>query len=816
MPRLGIRGRLLLAFLAVSSFAALAAGAALYSLVQVGRAVDRIGEERAPVAIAAIEIARGVERAVAAGPVLLAASEEERSVATTRALLPLQVIRGWMDDLSLRQPAPGQFWQTVFMFAPPLEQRTLLVDRETIDLMTRSTDNLDRNLQELATVVGDRQRIVRKKAELLDRLVDITVETQRLLAPGIAVLDSNVAAWRQRQHDPASDSAARATEREQLANNVVALLPLEKAQLEFAALGDLLVGAAESSDKALVPRLNGSLQVLRGMVQAGQIDGHLVPALSERIDELATIVAGPRSIMAARERELALLRRGEQLLAENLKLSAALTTATDRLVTQARSDIVAAAEEARDAQRLGSAVLAATVLLSLVTSALIVWLYVDRSLLARLGAVSRGMQAIAGGDLRVPLPTASGDEIGRMAQALHSFRDTAVEVEEERLRERQVVLDTIDYGVLILDPDLRVRIFNRAFVALSGLDDAILRARPDFRETMERARERGIYGVADADWQPYVETRLAELRAGAVAPREWQLADGRVVEYQCVPLPDGGRMVTYFDLTRLKQAEDELRAAKERAELASRAKSDFLASMSHELRTPLNAIIGISEMLKEDAAEEGRKELDEPLGRVLRAGRLLLQLINEVLDLAKIEAGKLELHLEDIDLAALLRDTLGTAEPLADKNRNRLVLDVPAELGRMTTDPMRLRQIVLNLLSNACRFTEDGTVTLTARREPGEGGDWVRFAVRDTGIGIKPDQMPKLFQEFSQAGTPGKRRYGGTGLGSRDQPQAGPADGRRRRRRERAGARLDLHRPAPGVPSRTPIYRAARLSPARR
>src|SRR5262245_23429122 len=137
------------------------------------------------------------------------------------------------------------------------------------------------------------------------------------------------------------------------------------------------------------------------------------------------------------------------------------------------------------------------------------------------------MQAIAGGDLRAPLPAAGGDEIGRMAQALRSFRDTAVEVEEQRLRERQVVLDTIDYGVLILDPELRVRIFNRAFLELSGLEESTLRARPDFREIMDRSRERGIYGVADTEWPDYVETRLAELRAGEVAPREWRLADGR-------------------------------------------------------------------------------------------------------------------------------------------------------------------------------------------------------------------------------------------------------------------------------------------------
>jgi signal transduction histidine kinase len=316
--------------------------------------------------------------------------------------------------------------------------------------------------------------------------------------------------------------------------------------------------------------------------------------------------------------------------------------------------------------------------------------------------------------------------------------------------------------VLILELDLRVRIHNKAFVDLAGVGEDVLRSRPHFRTVMEAARRRGIYDVAEDAWEAYVGERVAELEGGAVAPREWRLPDGRVLDYQCVPLPDGGRLVTYFDLTRLKETEAALRAAKEQAELASRAKSDFLASMSHELRTPLNAIIGIAEMLKEDAADEGRGELDEPLSRVLRAGRLLLQLINEVLDLAKIEAGRLELHLEDVDLDDLIEDIIGTAEPLAEKNRNRLVLDRPQRVGRFITDPMRFRQIILNLLSNACKFTDQGMVTLEAHREP-HGG--LRLAVRDTGIGIPPDQMGRLFQEFSQAGTPGKRRYGGTGLG---------------------------------------------------
>ena len=194
---------------------------------------------------------------------------------------------------------------------------------------------------------------------------------------------------------------------------------------------------------------------------------------------------------------------------------------------------------------------------------------------------------------------------------------------------------------------------------------------------------------------------------------------------------------------------------------ASRHKSEFLANMSHELRTPLNAIIGIAEMLREDAEDEGQDALVEPLQRIHRAGDHLLHLINEILDLSKIEAGKLDLHLEDIGLAGAIQDVAATAEPLAARNGNRLIVDCPEAIGSIRSDAMRLRQIVLNLLSNACKFTEQGEVRLGVRRDPA----WVGISIADTGIGMTPEQVGRLFQEFSQADSSTTRRYGGTGLG---------------------------------------------------
>jgi GAF domain-containing protein len=196
---------------------------------------------------------------------------------------------------------------------------------------------------------------------------------------------------------------------------------------------------------------------------------------------------------------------------------------------------------------------------------------------------------------------------------------------------------------------------------------------------------------------------------------------------------------------------------------ASQHKSQFLANMSHELRTPLNAIIGVSEMLREDA--EAAKQDLEPLDRVLGAGRHLLALINDILDLSKIEAGRMELHLETFPPVPAIRDVAKTIEPMAMKNGNRIVIDCPADLGTIHADQTRFRQSLLNLASNATKFTEKGTITIAAHQGQENGRDWITLAVTDTGIGMTPEQMGKLFQEFSQASSATASKYGGTGLG---------------------------------------------------
>ena len=227
--------------------------------------------------------------------------------------------------------------------------------------------------------------------------------------------------------------------------------------------------------------------------------------------------------------------------------------------------------------------------------------------------------------------------------------------------------------------------------------------------------------------------------------------------------------MTDLELT-MHKALDEIAKSRETerqriaAEQARNNLAQFVANMSHELRTPLNAIIGLSEMMFNNTARFGTEKAEEPLRRVHRAGAHLLGLINQVLDLSKIEAGKLELSPEILNIGSIVDEVIGTARQLAEQNENRLLAEIVQPIAPVLADPMRVRQILLNLLSNACKFTKQGEVLLRVRQAADES-NWIEFAISDTGIGVTPEQQSKLFEEFAQADSLTARRYGGTGLG---------------------------------------------------
>jgi adenylate cyclase len=324
----------------------------------------------------------------------------------------------------------------------------------------------------------------------------------------------------------------------------------------------------------------------------------------------------------------------------------------------------------------------------------------------------------------------------------------------------RVTFDNMTHGVIMFDAQLRLASWNRQLAQMLDLPDSFFAQKPSFADFIRYLAERGEYGSANIDAE--IQRFIADVNRHYSFERT--RPNGTVLEIRHNPLPEGGIVIIYSDITERKSNEEALKVARDHAEAMSRTKSSFLANMSHELRTPLNAIIGLTEMMVKNAARFGTEKAQEPLQRVNRAGTHLLGLINQVLDLSKIEAGKLEFNPQTVQLAPLIKDVISTAEQLAEQNKNRLVVDAQENLGALTVDPMRLRQILLNLLSNACKFTKAGEVKLAARKVS-NGSNFIEFAVSDTGIGMTSEQQAKLFEEFSQADRTTAQHFGGTGLG---------------------------------------------------
>jgi signal transduction histidine kinase/DNA-binding response OmpR family regulator/methyl-accepting chemotaxis protein len=898
--QLGVRARLLFAFFGISAFALLAATAAWYSFLASGRALEQITHQRLPSVLASQELALQAERMVAAAPALL-------TVTTPEAYEQLsEKIAADIDHLN----------------ALLAELKQSEVEPAMLAEIERLVKWLGLNLISLDSVAFNNLTIVEQKQALLEELSDTHTSMQKLLASHIRTMETDVERLRGKitipktaqvhSRDPKVnplDDQARKAAMGTLSESIAAMLPLQKAQFEAWLINDTLLQAASATRQDRLPPLAEQLERSLDSLQAlaGRVEPSARAPLLQYVARFRAFTKGRNSILGVRARELENAIT-ERQFGEQADVSRQLTEAVQKLVESARQDITRANSQALSVQRYGTAILIAVVALSLISSTLIVWLYVGRNLIARLTALSNSMLAIAGGNLKADLPPAGPDEIGRMAQALTVFRDTAVEIEEANLREvaaaRQRLLDaiesisegfslydaqdrlvlcnsryrstlhagseedvapgmtfediirraaqrglipetqghvdtwvserlerhrspsgpyvqqrrdgtwlrinerktedgstvavytditelkrreaalaeanldmdavlgTIKYGVLFADSQLRVRLANRAYRDMWGVSQDFLESRPTFHELMDYLHRSGAYAVPADHWEDYRKARIKALKKGNVAPVEVPLADGKILQYQVIALPDGGRMLTYFDITELKRREAELAELVEKLEIArdqamqaTRAKSEFLANMSHELRTPLNAVIGIAELLLEDARDLGQQEQIEPLERIHRAGAHLLQLINDLLDLSKIEAGKMELHITDFDLTGVVNEAVLTVQPLAHKNKNRLIVDCPSDIGSLRADDVRVRQVILNLLSNACKFTENGEIRLTVAPTRFDEADGVSISVADTGIGLSAEQITSLFQDFVQADTSTTRKYGGSGLG---------------------------------------------------
>jgi GAF domain-containing protein len=367
--------------------------------------------------------------------------------------------------------------------------------------------------------------------------------------------------------------------------------------------------------------------------------------------------------------------------------------------------------------------------------------------------------------------------LGEVSQAVNSTLD--LETVLTTIVAKAVQLSNTDAGVIYVSDEADQAFRLRATYGLSqelvgslqaqglGVSDAIRHA------TLEREPQE----IADISREPASPIRDVAMRAGFRARLVVPLVGAdRVVGALVIRRKEPGsfpkstvQLLQTFASQSVLAIQNarlyhEIEDKSHQLQLASENKSQFLSSMSHELRTPLNAIIGLTEMMVKNVARFGTEKAQEPLQRVNRAGTHLLGLINQVLDLSKIEAGKLELNPQTVQLEPLIKDVIGTAGQLAEQNNNRLVVDAQEKLGSLTVDPMRLRQILLNLLSNACKFTKAGEVKLAARKVS-KGSGFVEFAVSDTGVGMTAEQQTKLFGEFSQADATTAQKFGGTGLG---------------------------------------------------
>ena len=551
---IGVRGRLLVAFFGISAFVVLASAAAVYSFLTVGGVLDRITQQRMPSALNTLEIARQAEQIVAAAPSFLTVTTAtQREQLSSEIAAEVEYLNGLVTGL-----------------------KTAEVDASALEAIEAVVARLGENLRALDLLVANRITARERKRKLLSKLSSRTnAGAQRALYPGIRVMDAKFSQLRRAAANPDLSEAQRTTALRDLAEAISNFHPMQKAQVDVSAINDTLLRAASAESlgdlKLLEFPLRRSLDNLARWAQ--DLDPRLQKLLEVRVEEFRSFIGGSDSLLEARRKELDLIAKGEELLSENIALSRQLKQAAGRLVAAAKEDIAAAGLEVTSVQDFSTAVLVAVVALSLISSTLIVWLYVGRNLIARLTALSDSMLAIAGGNLKMQLPPGGADEIGRMAEALAVFRDTAVEVEATNLREiaearRRLTdaIESISEGFSLYDAEDKLVICNSRYheQLYPGMSEVVKRG-TSFETVIRAAVERDLVDeVSDFesvdDW---VENRLERHRnpSGSFVQRrgkqQWLQISERRTE-------DGGYVAVYTDITEIKDREEEL-AEKSRA-----------------------------------------------------------------------------------------------------------------------------------------------------------------------------------------------------------------------------------------------------------
>jgi len=395
----------------------------------------------------------------------------------------------------------------------------------------------------------------------------------------------------------------------------------------------------------------------------------------------------------------------------------------------------------------------------------VVAIIVGQSIVRPIEAVTDAMQRLSAGEIDVEVGHGHRrDEIGRMVEAIEVFRKNIIDrhAMEQTLTE---AIEAISEGFALYDTDDRIAVCNTRYREMFSYGRETSMVGTPFQTIVANAV--GLIEDAQSDPHRWIAERVAAHRNPS-APHLQHRSDGRWIRVSERRTAPGGVVATYGDITELKHREAELdnlvheiAVARDAAETANRAKSQFLANMSHELRTPLNAILGYTELMAEGTYGELCEEMLEVLKRLETNGRHLLGLINDVLDLSKIEAGQLVLELSDYCIQDIAQTVRSTLEPLAADKKLAFKVEVPAELPPGRGDGRRLTQVLINLVGNAIKFTDAGEVAI--KTEANNGSFYV--TVRDTGPGISAADQAKLFQEFQQADNAIARKKGGTGLG---------------------------------------------------